>query len=426
VAALLAVASMCALVVGIAPGPARALVVGHLRLAIRSDATFSSYDWTATHEQVVILQSWDVADLYRLKAANPKVKVLMYKNASAVTNSAASDGRHCTGVSYGQAAANGWLLRNQGGSPFAFLDYPWLYAADIGSPGYQQAWADNVLADIGSDPWDGVFIDDVNPTIRYHYCVSCVAKYPTDDQYSAATQSFVRDVGPRLQAAGKLAIANIGSWSAYASSVDPWLNWLSGAMDENFLKWGDEPGTGYASPGVWATQLDEVKNTEAKGKLFIGITKSSAGDVRAAVYGYATELLASNGHSVFTLAAGGAGEPWFREYGYDLGVPAGPQHADGAGVHERRFSRGLVLVNPTTSTQTVSLHGIYSGSGVHRARTVTMAPQSGLVLVRQHRRHHRHHRHRHHRRHHRHHRRHHRHHRRHHRRHHHRHRARRA
>jgi Hypothetical glycosyl hydrolase family 15 len=379
---VLVVASVLA--AGAAPALAsgQGLVVGHLRVAIDSNASFPDYSWTATHEQVVILQPWETSELYALKAADPSVNVLMYKNASAASSSAASDGRYSSGVSYDQAAANGWLLRNTSGSPFTFGGYSWLWAADIGNRAYQNAWASNVLSDIGSDPWDGVFIDDLNPTIQYHYCVTCVTKYPSDAFYGQAMGSFVQNVGPQLQSAGRLAIANIGSWSSSGSVVDSWLQYLTGGMDEMFLKWGTTAGTGYASPAVWATQLQEIKTAEAEGKLFIGITHSSNDDERAAVYGYATGLLAANGHSMFSMNADYTNETWFPEYNYAIGDPTGAESVMANGVHWRGFTGGLVLVNPTTSTRTVNLGSTMSGSGVTNVSSVTMGPQSGMVLLR--------------------------------------------
>jgi hypothetical protein len=379
--ALLTAASALSIGAALAPGIAHASVVGHIRVAINSDAGFPNYGWTAGHEQVVVLQPWDVSKLYALKSANPRVTVLMYKNASSVSTSSASDGRYATGVSYAQAAANGWFLRNAGGSPIQFSGYSWLYASDIGSGSYQRAWLSGVLRDLGSDPWDGVLIDDVNPTIKYHYCVSCVAKYPSDERYAGAMQSFVEHVGPRLRAAGKLAIANIGSWAGYNSVVDPWLKSLSGAEDEMFLKWGAQRGTGYADPATWAIQLHECKLAQSEGKLFIGITHSSNDDARAAVYGYATELLASNGKGIFSMLGDYSTEPWFAAYDYHLGAPAGPEWVTSSGVHERRFAAGLVLVNPTLSRQTAALGGAYSGSGLNVVRSASLAPQSGLILL---------------------------------------------
>jgi hypothetical protein len=379
---LLTVLSSLGLVGTTAAGSAAAMTVGHVRVAINSDASFANARYTADHEQVVILQSWDTSELRALKAANPAVKVLMYQNASSASTSAAADGRYATGISYPQAAANGWLLRTRSGSPFTFGGYPWLYATDIGAPAYQRAWSATVLNRMGSDPWDGVFIDDVNPTIKWHYCVSCVAKYPSDAKYGAAMARFVHRVGPRLRAAGKLAVANIGSWSGYTSVADPWLRSLSGAMDENFLKWGTQVGVGYADQATWAIQLHELQLSAAEGKLFIGISHSGPHDQRAAVYGYATELLGGAGRAVFSMASNYSGESWFPEYGYTLGAPLGAQKRTAGGIHERQFARGLVLVNPTGSRLRVRLTARYRGSGFKATRVVTMAPQTGAVLVR--------------------------------------------
>jgi hypothetical protein len=306
----------------------------------------------------------------------------MYVNASSASTSASANGLYPTGVSYQQAAANGWLLDNTSGRPFTFNGENWLYATDIGSTGYQNAWAQNVVSELRSAPWSGVFMDDVNPTIAYHDTPSTVAKYPTDAQYGAAMGRFVANVGPQIRAAGKLAIANIGSWSSYTKVVDPWLKSLSGGMDEEFAKWGTTAGSGYANEATWKTQLDEVALAQSEHKLFIGVTHSAATDQHAAVYGYATELLAGRGRAIFSMNDQYSGATWFPEYNYAIGTPTAHYTVTSGGVYERAFSNGLVLVNPTGSPETVSLGGTYSGSGVKHARAVTVQPDSGAVLVR--------------------------------------------
>jgi hypothetical protein len=365
--------------------------VGQLQVALNSNAVTQNTAWnaaattaaqaTAAQEHVVILQAWETDELEAIKAANPSTIVLMYQNASSASNSASSTGIYPSGVSYSQAASNGWLLDNTSGQTFTFGGENWLYAADIGSSGYQNAWASNVVTKLDSAPWDGVFLDDVNPTISYHYCVTCVAKYPSDATYGAAMGSFVQNVGTQIQAAGKLAVANIGSWSSYSSTVDPWLQHLSGAMDEEFLKWGTTAGTGYASEATWQTQLREVALAQSENKLFLGVSHSAATDQQAALYGYATELLASNGTASYSLAQDYSTATWFPEYSYQLGQPTGNYTVTSGGVYERTFTGGMALVNPTSSTETVNLGGTYSGSGLSNVSTVTLAPQSGLVLT---------------------------------------------
>lgn len=382
--AVQSLALLCALILLLlTTGHARAAdVVGHVDEAIDSGAGIGNVHFTADHEQVVILQAWETSELLRLKAANPNVKVLMYQNASSASSSASGAGVYPTGVSYPQAAAGGWLLDNTDGQPFTFESYDWLYATDIGARGYQRAWADNVIQRLRSAPWSGVFIDDLNPTIRYHYCVPCVAKYPTDRLYGRAMGRFARYVGHRLRRAGELAIANIGSWAGYSRVVDPWLHALSGAEDEEFVKVGTTAGAGYMNAATWRQQLHEVTLTQREHKMFIGITHSSAHDGRAALYGYATELLAGAGHAIFSMNNTYGGATWFSPYGYALGAPIGHYTTVAGGVYERGFTHGLALVNPTAGVERVRLGGVYSGCGLRRVRRVALRPHSGLVLTR--------------------------------------------
>ncbi len=356
-------------------------VIGHVRVAIASGAELSNYKFTAEHDQVVILQPWETGELRRLKRVNPAIVVLMYKNASAASSSVGPNGRYASGVSYNEARAHQWLLENRRGKFFTFNGYSWLWAANIGSRAYQRAWLTNVLREMSRDPWNGVLLDDVNPTIFGHYCVPCVASYPSNRRYQQAMQSFLRQVGPALQARGKLAIANLGAWSSHISVVDSWLQYLSGGIDEQFVKVGDEANSGYRSPLMWARQLGEIETTESQGKLFIGLAHSSGSDASAAVYGYATELLAASGYALYSMSADYSTETWFPEYGYAIGTPVGSYAIAPNGVYRRAFTHGLVVVNPTTAQRTVSLGGTYSGSGLTNVSTVTMSPQSGLVLV---------------------------------------------
>ncbi len=380
------VAGLCSLAALALGAPAAhaanaAAVAGTARVAIASTPDFSDMS-AARRDDVVILQSWQTDKLHALKAANPHVTVLMYKSTSAVSSDVNTDGTMSAGVDKIDAAAHGWLLRNRAGLPFAFNGFSWLWAADIGVRGYEDAWAHNVVAALRSDEWDGVFMDDVNPTIKYHYDVAQVAKYPSDAAYQAATKSFLAEVGPQIKAAGKLAIPNMGSWSDYPGVVDSWLPYVSGGMDEMFTKWGTAPGTGYRDEAGWQHQLDEVKATAAQGKLFLGISHSAAGDRAAARYGYATALLGGNGRADFSLAADYTHQTWFPEYDVALGAPRGVEQAEADGVHRRAFAGGLVVVNPTDSARSVDFGGRYAATGAAPETGATLAPHSALVLAR--------------------------------------------
>ena len=358
--------------------------VGHVRFATDSNATFPSYQDSAKRHGVVVLHAWQQDRLRALKAANPGITVLVHKNLSFAIDSTGPGGFASTGVTYGEADRDHpeWFLLNTSGQRFTPRSYSYIWAMDIGSPGYQQRWADNVISELKSQGWDGVFMDDTNPTIKYHYDVASVAKYPSDAAYSAATRSALATIGPQVQAAGKLAVANIGSWSEYSTAGNDWLRFLNGGMEEMFLKWGNSTGGGYGGLGRWNQDLGLLKESERQGKMFLAITHSDPTDAQAARYGYATMLLGSNGRGYFALAHDYANETWFPEYDYDLGNPTAAESADASGVHRRPFERGLVLVNPTGSSQAVSFGGSYTGSGLTNATATTMPAQTGLVLVR--------------------------------------------
>jgi hypothetical protein len=364
----------------LAPAAAAAGPVPLMRYSIDSNPDFTDLQRTAARNGYVVLQAWRLDEMRAIKAANPNVKVLVYKNLSFASAGSDPSKLASTGVTYAEADQNDWFLKNTSGQRFSSGGYNWLWAMDIGDPAYQQRWASNVIGEVQRNGWDGVLLDDVNPTMKYHYDVTKVAKYPSDATYSAATRSALAYIGPRIQAAGKLAIANQAAWVEYYSTGVDWLQFLSGAMDEMFLKWGSIPGDGYRGEGQWATQLNELKEAERQGKVFIGRTQSANTDAAAARYGYATVLLGTGGRAGFSFGDSTAETPVFADYSTEVGDPTGPEERLGSGVHRRMFTTGQVLVNPTGSTQTVSLGGSYSGSGLTGATSASMGPHTGLIL----------------------------------------------
>jgi hypothetical protein len=367
-----------------APPAASAADVPLLRYSIDSSPDFSDLTRTAQRNGYVVLQAWRLDELRAIKAASPGTKVLVYKNLSFCSKTAHASGLTSTGVSCEQAEqSQDWFLLNTSGRRFSSGGYNWLWAMDVGDAGYQRRWADNVASEVVRNGWDGVLLDDVNPTMKYHYDVGSVAKYPSDAAYSAATRSALAHIGPRIQAAGKLAIANNACWVEYFSTGVDWLRFLDGAMDEMWLKYRTTAGEGYRGESQWTTQLNELKETQRQGKLFIGKTQSATTDAAAARYGFATLLLGTQGRAAYSFGNSTAETPLFPEYSLPIGDPAGPEERLANGVHRRAFSAGLALVNPTSSERSVSLGGTYSGSGLSGVSSVTMAPHTGLVLKRE-------------------------------------------
>lgn len=355
-----------------------AMPSGHVYPAMDTAASTADYSKTPQRTSYVILQAWETKRLKELKAANPSVKVLVYKNLA--FSGPASSGGNSTGVSTSEAA-DGWYLKNSSGQRFVSEGYNWLWAMDVGNPEYQKKWAENVVNELGAKGWDGVFIDDCNATMKYAYEPSRVAKYPNDSTYSAAMESAVSYIGPRITASGKLAIANFATWVEYPDTYNRWLGYLSGALDEMFVKWGRGAGEGYRDQWQWEQQVEEAQFAAAQGKSFLAFTQGSKGDTQAARYGYASLLLGGDSQASYAFTPNYTSESWLPEYEYDLGKATGAMSAESSGVHRRAFERGLVLVNPTSSTRAVTFGGTYSGSGLTEATGASMPPHSALVLT---------------------------------------------
>ncbi len=359
---------------------------GHLRFAIRPGQAWPNIPQTAGREQIVVLLPWQQALMHRLKAANPHLIVLEYKDLANTSSYAPVDGISPDGVTYEQAVEEhpNWLLRTRGGQPIQCRGYSYLWAMNVGDRGFQQAWTAEVVHELLSQGWSGVFMDNVDPTIRYYHDPANVAQYPTDAAYAAATTSALAYIAPRIHAAGKLVMANIGSWPNYEATGMRWLRYLDGAMDEHFVKYTDTPGQGYRSIAEWRTELSILQRSQREGKWFVGLTESSVHDAAAARYGWASMLLGAAGRATFALQndTDYGVETWFPEYGAPLGRALAPAREEPSGVYSRRFSNGLVLVNPTTATHVVKLGGRYSGDGPRARATATMAPHTGLILTR--------------------------------------------
>jgi putative glycosyl hydrolase-like family 15 (GHL15) protein len=354
--------------------------VGHALPALDSAASSANYSQTATHQSYVILQAWETKRMQELHSQNPALKVLVYKNLGFAAEKKASSSS--TGVTTQEAETQSqWFLKNLQGERISSNGYNWLWAMDVGDPAYQQRWADNVIAELEAQGWDGVFIDDPNPTMKYAYDPSQVAKYPSDTAYSAAMESALSYIGPRIQSRGKLAIANFATWVEYTSTCDNWLQYLSGALDEMFVKWSRSSGEGYRPESQWLRQLEEVKYAASQGKQFIGFTQGASGETQAARFGYGTVLLGSAGSASYAFTPNYTSETWMPEYEYELGAPTASETRDSNGVHRRSFEKGLVLVNPTGSTQSVSFGGTYSGSGLSNATSASMPAHSALILT---------------------------------------------
>ena len=331
-------------------------------------AKFPQPQRTAARRDVVVMQSDRAADARRLKAHNKRIVVLAYLNLSAMA--AAVPSGFSTGVQThaenwrgkvtdigpGYAARNErWFLHDRKGRRFTFRSYDWLWAANISDRSYQRRWASNALRLLAARPeFDGIFIDDVNPTIRYHHDPADVRELPTDEAYAAATGAALAAIAPRIRADGRLVYANLGAWSDYGDQVRPWLAHLDGAMDEQWVKFGERRGAGYRDEAGWTRQVANVAEASAAGVDVMTITHSAVPTPPPRATGTRRRCWP---HAVGCCSRSRRRLPHrdvVPDYERDLGAPTGPMETHESGVRSRAFKRGLVVVNPTARPRRTS------------------------------------------------------------------------
>jgi Hypothetical glycosyl hydrolase family 15 len=299
-----------------------------------------------------------------------------------------------TGVSYDDALANGWLLKNSSGQ---YIKTPYgAYVGDVGSAGYQKRWADNVKAFISSHGNEGVFIDDVVSTPAGWGAFP--AKYPTQSAWETAMVSFMAYVGAALRPLGYYVLANAASFipgdpssddgTGYARFYEKLAPYADGLMDEYWEQIATNTSqlrpVGTSSwTQHWDGWLDLVAKTQNAGADFFSVMYGSTTSVAVMRYGKASFLLQWNGGGGGFVYDTASGDPWNPEWTTDIGTPSGSKYQVGVGWR-RDYTSGTVILNPSpSSSQTFSLGGTYLRADGSAVTSVTLGPTSALILKRQ-------------------------------------------
>ncbi|HEU5037920.1 MAG TPA: putative glycoside hydrolase [Nocardioides sp.] len=333
----------------------------------------------------LVLQSWEYARIPALKAQNPRLRILMYKDVSATRKDSHETGLFSTGVSFREAAANDWLLTDGAGRPLEWSDWTGLYPADVGNNGYQRRWGDNVLAELRAHDWDGVLMDDTLTYLSHSTVGGRVStQIPDDGAMYDATESFLARVDRRIQQAGFLAVPNLTvEWNTWRGVLEDWTPYVSGWENEYFVKWGlDRAGARFVGPD-WQWKTDLAAWCADRDVPLLAVTYSNRDDVAAQLYHRATWLLTWNGRtgaSIFVPEESDV-DHWTSAATVEIGTPAERRHLVGnTGVWRRDYSGGTVLVNPGSQARQVRVGRGYERLGGRAVSGVRVPPLSGVIL----------------------------------------------
>jgi hypothetical protein len=335
----------------------------------------------------LVLEPWEGARIPALKAKNSSLKVLMYKNVAAVRKDVHESGVYSTGLSYREAQYHHWLLTDPAKHVMRWSDWSDLYPTDVSDTDYQNRWTSNVLGELRSADWDGVMMDDTLTYLSHNTAGDRVStQIPTDRAMYAATESFLSRVAGRIKASGFMAVPNLTvEWNTWHSVLSDWTRYVSGWENEFFVKWGlDNQGARFDGAD-WRWKADMASWLAARDVPLLAITYSNRDDVAAQIYHRATWLMTWNGRtgsSVFVPVEPDVNH-WTGLATAEIGTPIQERRPVGTtGVWRRNYSRGTVLVNPTSTSQVVQVTAgsrtLY-GTAVSRVRVPAL---SGVILRR--------------------------------------------
>ena len=146
----------------------------------------------------------------------------------------------------------------------------------------------------------------------------------------------------------------------------------------------------------WAKMMERyrtAKNNTSSGEVVFEACGINGANPAQARYGFASVLLEDGGYFAYTVS--GLSLPyWADEFSAPIGTPAeaAPTAPNAAGIWMRRYTNGLVLVNPTASALSIDVGAGYKHiAGTQdpavntgqAARIVSLPAKSGLILLKQ-------------------------------------------
>lgn len=123
-----------------------------------------------------------------------------------------------------------WLLKNTNGQYLEEANFPASIETDYGNPAYQQQWLTNVLSDLQTNGWTGVFGDNALVTNNDY---GIAEKYQTNAAVDTAMGSMLQAVGPGLKSAGFLFVPNVGYMNIEPQLWAQWFPYTTGEMNQH-------------------------------------------------------------------------------------------------------------------------------------------------------------------------------------------------
>lgn len=351
-----------------------------------SSTTDALYKFAATH--YVGAQKMTVSIIRKIRSYNPNFIHLHYRLGQQLGYRTADSSCNLTG-SYVQiidgdnwvtewpgdsVVQDEWFYKYDGQRVYSCWDH---YLMEIDNPAWRQWWSTQVLGQLQRNEADGVFADSYS--IPNYFGDIYRPHLPIVDStfeatWAAKEKAFTDYIRSRF--AGKYYwIPNIGS---YTTTRDP--SDYSG-VDGGFIEGFVEGGAGRYYPDFdWKLQLNRILGLENKSKIMILQSYPDPANVNERMYILGSYLLIKGNKTYLNMEKGNI--EWYPEYQINLGLATQPiptqidSFLDPSGLYKRNYQKGVVYVNPTSTSKTVNL-----GSTFYQAVPIGggIVPSDGIL-----------------------------------------------
>ena len=318
-----------------------------------------------------------------MHAANPDVEVLTYVNAAYAEAGKAS--------TYPES----WFAHDAAGRRIKST-YFGNYVMDVSNPQWWNNRADkckNLIADNG---YDGCFIDllGTGPLVAGQSTSKPVN--PATGQawtYAAWMNQTIKLANRIEQRVPSATIYGNGLGSGFRYYRTPGntsvlFNGLDGMMAEVFVRSAKDGVNNYRNETMWKQDVDMLVDAANRGKTIYVTTKLWINTTNAQrnnwhQYALATYLLGAGRDAYFTFIPDQDTptnpHPWWD---LDIGTATGKYTKTSSGIYPRNYTTGRVLVNPTTTSRTITIgNGWRDVNGNTVNPTITLPAHTGRILT---------------------------------------------
>lgn len=293
------------------------------RIAIATSLT----DAITKPDDYVILHWWETERI--AKARELGSKILIYQNLTRAQTP--DEGRYGTALTLAEAEGIGADSEEVDGDAGTICH--------TNTGGYAALALSKIKARLESVEADGVFLDDMNP---WNEELQGGDNNQTEEEWNTELAACNAVVGPGLQAAGFLAVANMGGTVGQANTYsEGWLEeqfaHFSGGVDEFWTTWPE----GNNLPEGYVVEAAEVMARQtAEGKLYFACINGTTAQIE---FGTALAMLQAQGGNAAVFATpagpdyGKQSFPTVLEEALALG-----RALDGMRNYERRYTAGEV------------------------------------------------------------------------------------